>query len=71
MSGEGLLPFAPPSTIDSTDLDEALPQIREAVLSALPDPPSEWVERLRGGLFDSGPLMVAGIACWAFARGWR
>ncbi|ARS29061.1 hypothetical protein KC8_17465 [Sphingomonas sp. KC8] len=50
-------------------LDAAMPAIREAVISTLPAANAEWLVRMRGGQFDSGPLMVAAIAAWAVGAG--
>lgn len=50
-------------------LDAAMPAIREAVISTLPAANPEWLTRMRGGQFDSGPLMVAAIAAWAVGAG--
>ncbi|WP_157663934.1 hypothetical protein [Sphingomonas sp. KC8] len=46
-----------------------MPAIREAVISTLPAANAEWLVRMRGGQFDSGPLMVAAIAAWAVGAG--
>ena len=49
--------------------------LREAVIERLgadSDPlPIVWVEDIRAGRFDDGPLMQAAVAGWLLARGVR